>query len=240
MSRRLIVLPAAVLLALALSSPAVARSGGARIVNGTEAGATEFPAQGYLTVDMDPFPAEHCGGTLVGTRQFLTAASCVSNHADEPELLTVTLGDINIDPPNDDYSVVDVDVNVTYSTTTQRNDTAMLTLGRPAAAYEVMRVVDRRVVPGGETELWAPGVTATILGWGKTSSAGGTSNLLRTAQVPVRTDADCENVFHSFFDPTSMVCAGDGSSDACEGDEGGPLLVPDGPGFFGIPVKVCR
>ena len=46
----------------------------------------------------------------------------------------------------------------------------------------------------------------------------------------------CASAYGTFFDQTSMLCAGaaapaSNSSDSCQGDSGGPLLVPDGDSF---------
>ena len=234
MSCRRSLLPAAALLALCLVAPAAAAPD-PRIVNGTEASQGEYPSIGFLAVDKPGPFVDHCGGTLVGTRQFLTAAHCAADDAEFPERFEVTLGDVNIELPNSDvYGVVDVDVNLEYDSATQRRDTAMLTLDRPAASYPVTRVVG-----DDENSLWAAGVVATIVGWGDTSFGGDASDLLLEAQVPVRTDAVCASAYGTFFDPTSMVCGGaadpdNNSSDACQGDSGGPLLVPDGPDSFAL------
>ena len=90
-----------------------------------------------------------------------------------------------------------------------------------------------------ESSLWAPGVGATIVGWGDIEFDGEPSNLLLEAQVPIRTDAVCASAYGTFFDQTSMLCAGaaapaSNSSDSCQGDSGGPLLVPDGPDAFAL------
>ena len=46
--------------------------------------------------------------------------------------------------------------------------------------------------------------------------------------MPVVADAGCSASYGSGFDPSTMLCAGDGVHDTCQGDSGGPLIVPDG------------
>ena len=74
-----------------------------------------------------------------------------------------------------------------------------------------------------------PPATATIIGWGTTSSGGPTSNALLEATAPMVADSTCESAYGSDFDRNTMVCAGNGATDTCQGDSGGPLMVPDGP-----------
>jgi secreted trypsin-like serine protease len=247
MLRRLIYLPAAVLLLLAASATALAAPPQPRIVHGTAAAQGEYPAQGFLLIEDDPTHNGYdafCGGTLVGSRQFLTAGHCAANDlglALPPSSFLVRLGNVDRTPPApDNYSVVKNDLNAAFNSETLQNDTAMLTLNRPAP-YEPMRVVDDN-----EDALWAPGTLARIIGWGTTcSDTCSDSRFLLKADVPIIPDDRCGADYPdppdpTDFDPTTMVCAADAegtppssSHDTCQGDSGGPLLVPDG-GFFAL------
>ena len=219
-------LSAAALLALCLGAPA---SAGA-IVNGDAATDGEYPAQGYLGIntDGDPQIERACGGTLVGSRQFLTAARCVVNTPGIPlaaSSFTVRLGAVDLaDAPADEYAVAVNEVHQGYVKATGVNDVALLTLTRPAD-YEPTRVVDDDL----DDALWAPGTVARVLGWGELSQDGSSSDILLKGDVTILPDADCTS--------GPFVCAAGtpetGSKNPCTSDSGSPLLAPEG-AFFAL------
>ena len=242
-------MPRALVLALVLLgalAPAAAGSPHERIVNGTVASPGEYPAQGYLRVQT-PQGVGACGGTLVGRRQFLTAAHCTvfDKGTVAPSDLLVVLGETHITSadlggvdPADIYAVDAVEPNENFGNDLSGvgNDVAMLTLARDAAVPRL------RVIRAAETSLWSVGTTATIVGWGRTSENGSTSADLREAPVPIVSDQECVERYALAppseggpipIDPDTMVCAGDSSApfhDTCQGDSGGPLLVRNASG----------
>ena len=223
------------LLPLAAAVALFAPTSASAIVNGSPAEQGEFPAQGVLRADTDENPGfdRFCGGTLIGSRQFVTAASCVTDPFGEevsPAKLLVRLGDINRAPAEpDDYLVTSYVKAPAYADSPPTNDAAVLTLAR-VANYEPVRVVDPT-----ETDLSSPGTLATVLGWGRIGTAENFAQNLRKVDVPIAEDSRCATAYGAAYKPDVMVCAADplGTStatarDFCEGDEGGPLLVPDG------------
>lgn len=195
------------------------------IVGGTPASLGKYPAQAFLEIDGG---AGFCGGTLIESTLLLTAAHCVTDFGAvfTADRLRVGLGHVARNQISDFYGLAGIDVHSGYDPFTARNDLALVRLDR-TAPYAPLRLI--RVDEGAK---WTPGTTATIIGWGTTSSGGQTSNALLEATAPLVADSTCASAYGPDFDQNTMVCAGNGATDTCQGDSGGPLMVPDGPGAF--------
>jgi Trypsin/PASTA domain len=206
-----------------LLAPGGARSEPPRgtIVGGEPASPGEYPAQAFLDID-----GGYCGGTLVAPTKILTAAHCFVGVPPQDVVAYLGENDRNQFTSNDAYAVSAVNVNADFNFGTFENDTAMLTLSS-APPFQPLRVIG-----ADEASKWTAGVSATIIGWGTTSSGGPESEVLLEAQVPIISDAACDDAYGNEFDPQTMVCAYDGQHDTCQGDSGGPLLVPDDGGGF--------
>jgi hypothetical protein len=222
----------AALSALGIAVSAASSAPPRTIVDGEPAEPGEYPAQSFLEFDIDDDGMRDwfCGGTLVAPTKILTAAHCATDFGDEvpAESVTAYMGENDRAKftASHAYVVSDVDVHGDYDdSVVPVNDVAMLTLSS-AAPHEPLRVIG-----AAETSKWTPGVTSTIVGWGTTSFGGEDSDVLLEAQVPIVSDADCDDAYGGDFDPDTMVCAYDAAHDTCQGDSGGPLMVPDGAGF---------
>ncbi len=236
---------AVAVMGLSLPAAALADELSAQIVNGTQAQPNEFPAQVGLYIDLDDDGVADaiCGGTVVGKRQVLTAAHCTHDESDNPLppsafLAYIGQNDQDTWTAETGRTVSGVDINAGFDPSTFRNDTAMLTLS------DVAGFTPLSLVPAGRADLWAPGVTARIAGWGTTCTKPGcqSSRFLRKADVPMISDQRCFDSYSGSgdeFDAATMVCAADdvgtmptAARDACQGDSGGPLMVRDSGGAF--------
>lgn len=143
-----------VVLAQQSAAPADARSAvePPTIVNGQPADPGEYPAQGFLLIETSPGNFSACGGTLVDTVHFLTAAHCVTDDSGNEfsaGSFQITLGevDLNAAGPEDRYGVSGVEAHENWNPDTDANDVAMLTLDDRAD------FTPTRVVEANETNL---------------------------------------------------------------------------------------
>ena len=76
-------------------------------------------------------------------------------------------------------------------------------------------------------DLSAPGTIATTIGWGLTSDGGQSSAVLKKLEAEIISNDECQtHLSDNILDST--ICAGKlGSSESiCNGDSGGPLMIP--------------
>ncbi len=217
------------------------------IIGGEETTIEENPFAVALTT---PDGFQFCGGTIVAPTKVVTAAHCTEGSS--PADIQVVAGRTSLSAGGGTTSgVTDIWIHPAWDSSALKNDASVLTLDTPLSETPLA------LASSADTDLYAPGATSTVLGWGVTES-GSTSDTLRKVDVPVAADDDCAASYPSDFDAASMVCAGlaEGGKDSCQGDSGGPLtaVAADGtrkligivswgqgcaePGFYGVYGRV--
>lgn len=195
-----------------------------RIVGGNQAARGDYPEFVQIYVDGiefgDPgFLYPICGGTLIASNKVLTAAHCAYEFS-ASNLFAVTKFYTFIGVGIDDLVPVSIKaIHPGYSNFEVDSDIAVLTINRHANTALAS-------VFGGESLL--VGLNSTVIGVGLLAEGGNTTpDNLRKVNLPIVSNALCQNGYSQFTITGSMLCAGyaNGGRDSCQGDSGGPLWV---------------
>ena len=169
----------------------------------------------------------HCTGSVIAPRVILTAAHCTVGEGGVPAVggfARPGVIDSSDTGTERQWDLPALLPHPDYDPTTLQNDVALAVLDADTAAPAMP------LIAPWQDGLVVGGATATVAGWGKTVDGGADARFLQEATVPLIADANCPSrlaPFSSFFNPLSMLCAGDvpPRSGVCQGDSGGPLAL---------------
>lgn len=203
------------------------------IVGGSEATPGEYPWQVYL--EIGPYS---CGGALIAPQWVLTAAHCVLDdygNVAPPNQVTAYLGEHDLLTPEPSEQTIGASQVVAfpaYNPSNSDGDIALIGLAGPAVLNGRVTVLPLLTSPADDA-LAAPGVLATVTGWGAIiDSTNSWSPVLREVEIPIVSNATCNQAMPGPTITPNQICAGyvDGGKDSCYGDSGGALVVPSGAG----------
>lgn len=211
-------------------SPAGSPSSGApvspMVIGGVEAADGELPFMVALLRAADG--AFFCGGTFIAAGWVLTAAHCVDEISPvgrNPDNVLVLAGTRNRDAGGERIPVRGIRIFPAFGAHSfVGNDVAVIELD---GAFTYPRIeLQTRARPGASL----PGTVATAAGWGRTTTTGTTSTVLRKVELPLISNDECAVMLDESV-VASTICAGELGvpKSVCSGDSGGPLAVRDGP-----------
>ncbi|KAF1787268.1 Serine protease [Phytophthora cactorum] len=154
-----------------------------------------------------------CGGTLISPTHVITASHCSSSY----DIRWVSVGShyINGTIDGEQIKVVSIMNNPNYESGQFPNDYAILELAKPSSFTPAkLAAVD--------DSDFAPGKSATMLGWGYTSDNGTVSYELRGVDLLCGT---MKTARRQWTRTTRCFVRGIANKDSCERDSGGPLIL---------------
>ncbi|KAJ8925740.1 hypothetical protein NQ315_009588 [Exocentrus adspersus] len=209
-----------------------------KIINGQNAGLSEFPWMALLSYNTNRGPEFKCGGSVINDKWILTAAHCVTNL--KQPLLGVRVGEHNIRTnvdceiqqngnekcasPVQDLAVEKIVPHPDFSLSIISNDIALVKVSRMNLNVENVRPVCLPVDNARDAKF----SSVIVTGWGVTES-GRSSNLLQKVTLPVVATEECQSVYNTEAKVRishRQICAGGkNNKDSCPGDSGGPMHV---------------
>lgn len=204
------------------------RDAGAEVVGGIPVPQGSVPYVTAVLIDVGD-GVILCGGALIAPRFVVTAAHCTDNDdgtLHRPEQYELVIGQVSRrDPPEANlFGVTAVAVHPDWDAARgDGSDVAVLTLDEavpPAIAEPVA------LVASGDAQYERAGQPVAVFGWGRISGDGATSAQLLVAAQTITTDKACDRALSSAYLPATYLCVNHPTASSCNGDSGGPLLIP--------------
>ncbi|XP_026481287.1 trypsin-7-like [Ctenocephalides felis] len=190
-----------------------------RIVGGANVSIEDYGWQ----VSVQLLNLHYCGETIIAKQWVLTAAHCFIS------LMPIRLYSVRAgsDTINEGGIVKQVEKGINhpkFNDTNYDNDVSLLYLETPLHLNGITIRTISLIEPG---VIVPQGEIVRITGWGYTKDQAQTnSKFLKGVSIPILDPTECKSRYGRMF-TNNMLCAGylEGEKDACQGDDGGPLIT---------------
>ncbi len=169
-----------------------------------------------------------CGGSIVSDKWIVTAAHCVEGGI--PAQIVAGTTRLSQAATGQTVPVVRGIVATGYQDASLGKDVALLELGTPLTLNGTsVRAIRPVTAADAQAGMTAPGVLATVSGWGALASGGNSPDTLQSVQVPIVSLADASADYNTQLSQDQIAAGvrGVGGKDSCQGDSGGPMVVTD-------------
>jgi hypothetical protein len=207
------------------------------IVGGMDADIKDYPWQiSIFSLDESGNLLSHsCGGSIIDPYWIVTAAHCIRDKAYKRQKIIAEITDLSRAYYGQVMEITDYIIHPDYNPDSITNDIALLRLSMPIDTSGHGASVIKMVTPQDEINgIIAPGVIATITGWGTTEYMGDSPDRLQVAELPIISIETANQWFHEASSDVTEVKEGmlpagfeEGGVSSCHGDSGGPLVVKD-------------
>lgn len=214
------------------AKPQLFRSIDSFIIGGSNAGVGAYPWQ-LSQERLGGGWGHSCGASLLTANTALSAAHCVDGAGVNILRCVAGINDRSNPGPTAQYadlSAYRMHEQYNQGGPTFANDIAVLFFANGIAFGA--NVAPGTLPPDNNNNF--AGNTVVITGWGRTDGSNNLPNVLQQANVQVLTTDDCQNRVAGIAQITdNHICVyGNNFSGACNGDSGGPMNCPGGPGFY--------
>lgn len=165
-----------------------------------------------------------CTGAMITPDIVLTAAHCVDQLTTDDYWVRIGGREIF---SGTDHSVQEQWVHPGWDRSElqsgPQNDIAILKLSHRTRGVPLLAVADEAVMG----QAANAGNFLVASGWGLLSTGGSLANLLQQVELPIVSQATCQNRLGRVNIRDNMICAGptSGGRGICQGDSGGPMIV---------------
>uniref|UniRef100_A0A1Y9H2U9 Peptidase S1 domain-containing protein n=1 Tax=Anopheles dirus TaxID=7168 RepID=A0A1Y9H2U9_9DIPT len=195
----------------------------ARIVGGATVTIARYP----FVVSLRRYSNHICSASIISSTYATTSAHCTYSFTTLSGV-TIYAGSTSRTTGGKVFTVVSNIIHPQYNPDTFDFDVAVQRVQTPFTPNTNIVAIPLAPVDYVISEKVQP----TVIGWGRTSAGGSLSPSLRAVAIPVVSTDVCESLWNSGTITANMLCAGAKGKDACTGDSGGALVVPNGNYFY--------